>query len=43
MVSERIDYCDEILEDLGKEFGIDFTKRVRALAEIKNILAAAKT
>jgi transposase len=37
------DYCDGILEDLGKEFGVDFTKRVRALAEIKNILAAAKT
>ena len=37
------DYSDEILEDLGKEFGIDFTKRVRGLAEIKNILAAAKT
>jgi len=37
------DYCDGILEYLGKEFDVNFTKRVRALAEIKNILAAAKT
>jgi len=37
------DYCDGILEDLGKVFGVDFAKRVRGLGEIKNILAAAKT
>ena len=36
------DYCDAILKDLGKDFGIDFTKRVRGLGEIKNILATAK-
>jgi len=36
------DYTDEILDDLGAIFGIDFSKRVRALAEIKNILASAK-
>ena len=36
------DYYDGVLEDIGKTYGIDFTKRVRALAEIKNILAATK-
>ena len=37
------DYCDAILENLGNEFSVDFTKRVRSLADIKNILASAKT
>lgn len=36
------DYCDEVLVDLGGIFGIDFTKRIRTLKEIKNILASTK-
>ena len=36
------DYTDEILDDLGHIFGIDFSKRVRALGEIKKILASTK-
>ena len=36
------DYCDDILKDIGEVFGIDFSKRIRALGEIKNILASTK-
>lgn len=36
------DYYDDILEDLGKEFNIDFSKRIRSLGEIKKILADTK-
>lgn len=36
------DYCDDVLSDIGNVYGIDFNKRVRALGEIKNILAATK-
>jgi len=31
------DYTDEILDELGAFFGIDFSKRTRGLGEIKNI------
>jgi len=36
------DYCDETLNEIGEIFGVDFSKRVRALGEIKNIFAAVK-
>lgn len=36
------DYHDEILEDFGKIFDIDFSKRIRSLSDIKKILAATK-
>lgn len=36
------DYYDDVLEDIGKEFGIDFSKRLRSLGEIKKILADTK-
>lgn len=36
------DYCDKTLEDIGTEFGIDFSKRIRSLSEIKKILADTK-
>ena len=36
------DYTDDILDDLGTIFGIDFSKRVRGLGEIKKILASVK-
>ncbi|MEX1029009.1 MAG: IS1634 family transposase, partial [Paenibacillaceae bacterium] len=36
------DYFDEVLEDIGSTFQIDFSKRVRSLGEIKKILAATK-
>jgi transposase len=36
------DYYDETLKDVGNSFGIDFSKRVRSMAEIKNILASTK-
>jgi len=36
------DYTDEVLDDLGAIYGIDFSKRVRGLGEIKNILASTK-
>ncbi len=37
------DHYDEILEDMGKEFNIDFSKKYRRLGEIKKILGATKT
>lgn len=36
------DYYDKTLEDIGTEFGIDFSKRIRSLSEIKKILANTK-
>ena len=36
------DYYDNILEDLGSVFQIDFSKRIRTLGEIKNIFASTK-
>ncbi|WP_188726004.1 IS1634 family transposase, partial [Lentibacillus populi] len=36
------DYYDEVLKDLGKEFNIDFAKKIRSQGEIKKILAASK-
>lgn len=36
------DYYDEILKDIGIAAGIDFSKRVRTLGDIKKILAATK-
>jgi transposase len=36
------DYYDDILEDMGKLFDIDFSKRVRNLGEIKKNLADTK-
>ena len=36
------DYSDDLLKDIGRIYGIDFTKRVRTLAEIKNIFAEIK-
>ena len=36
------DYYDEILDDLGKELGIDFGKKYMALGNIKKILGETK-
>ena len=36
------DYLDDVLEDIGAIFKIDFSKRVRSLGEIKKVLAATK-
>lgn len=36
------DYYDDILKDIGKTFGIDFSQRLRTLGEIKKILATVK-
>lgn len=36
------DYYDEVLKDIGKAMGIDFSKRIRSLGEIKNVLADTK-
>jgi transposase len=36
------DYYDEVLENMGNIFGIDFSKRIRGLGEIKKILADTK-
>lgn len=36
------DYYDEVLSDIGKEFGIDFKKKFRSLGEIKKILGKVK-
>ena len=35
-------YYDEILEDIGKEFNVDYSKKFMNLREIKNILANTK-
>lgn len=36
------DYFDDILNDLGSIFQIDFSKRIRSLGEIKKIIATTK-
>lgn len=36
------DYYDEVLKDIGDATGIDFSKRIRTLGEIKKILADTK-
>lgn len=36
------DYYDEVLKDIGKISGIDFSKRIRTLGEIKKMLAETK-
>ena len=36
------DYCDDILNDIGKELGIDFSKKILSLGEIKKILGQVK-
>lgn len=36
------DYYDEVLKDIGVVTGIDFSKRIRTLGEIKKILASTK-
>ncbi|MDY4971706.1 MAG: transposase, partial [Lachnospiraceae bacterium] len=36
------DYYDEVLRDIGEEFGIDFSKKYRTLGEIKKAQAEAK-
>lgn len=35
-------YCDRVLLDIGENMGIDFTRRIRTLGEIKKIFAATK-
>lgn len=36
------DYYDDILDDLGRTFGIDFSKKVLSLGDIKKVLAGTK-
>lgn len=36
------DYYDDVLKDIGNVFDVDFSKRVRSIGEIKNILANSK-
>lgn len=36
------DYYDEVLRDIGTATGIDFSKRIRTLGEIKKVLADTK-
>lgn len=36
------DYYDDVLKDIGNVFGVDFSKRIRSIGEIKNILANTK-
>lgn len=36
------DYYDDVLNDIGNEFDIDFSKRVRSIGDIKKILANTK-
>lgn len=36
------DYYDDVLKDIGTVFDVDFSKRVRSIGEIKNILAESK-
>ena len=38
----HFDYYDEVLKDIGKVTGIDFSKRIRTLGEIKRELADTK-
>jgi transposase len=36
------DYYDDVLRNIGNRFGIDFSKRIRSIGEIKKILADTK-
>lgn len=36
------DFYDEVLKDMGKEFSIDFSKKIRSIGEIKKIIAESK-
>lgn len=36
------DYYDDVLKDIGSVTGIDFSKRIRSLGDIKNCLAETK-
>lgn len=36
------DYYDDVLEEIGEKLGIDFSKKVLSLGEIKNILGQVK-
>ena len=36
------DYYDEVLADIGKEFGIDFSRKYMRLADMKKIMGQAK-
>ncbi len=36
------DYYDDVLKDISKATGIDFSKRIRSLGDIKKILASTK-
>ena len=36
------DYYDDVLKDIGTIFDVDFSKRVRSIGEIRNILAESK-
>lgn len=36
------DYYNEILDNIGNKFGIDFSNRIRTLGDIKKILASTK-
>lgn len=36
------DYYDDVLKAVGDSFNVDFSKRIRTLADIKNIFAVAK-
>ena len=38
----HFDYYDEVLKDIGKVTGIDFSKRIRTLGDIKQELADTK-
>ncbi|XXF51935.1 hypothetical protein PPG86_07520 [Thermoanaerobacterium thermosaccharolyticum] len=36
------DFNNDVLEDIGKELGIDFGKKIKSLVEIKKSLAQTK-
>lgn len=38
----HFNYYDEVLDDIGKEFNIDFSKKFMTQKEIKNVIAASK-
>ena len=38
-----LDYCDDVLTEVGALFGIDFAQKYRTQANIKNVAAGVKT
>lgn len=36
------DYIDDVLQDIGNKFGVDFSYRSRTLGDIKNFLLIRK-